>query len=123
MAALEAVREANAAVDLTGRFAVVVGGTAGLGRGLALRLAKAGCSVTIVGRNEDRANEVISKMASVTPASGKERPGLHALHIHPAADAHSGIKWKRENDNYRGQRSYPSPNTFSLPLFAWLAGP
>ena len=63
--ALAAVRARNAGVNLAGRTAVVVGGTSGIGRGVAVRLAKANASVTIVGRDEQRAQEVLADLARV----------------------------------------------------------
>jgi NAD(P)-dependent dehydrogenase (short-subunit alcohol dehydrogenase family) len=67
------VRAANAAVSLLGRQAVVVGGTNGIGKGLAIRLAQAGASVTIVGRSESRGLEVVASMQ-------KEGPAAEAVH-------------------------------------------
>lgn len=48
----------NSLFDLSGRVAVVVGGTSGLGRTLALGLAEAGADVVATGRREQQANEV-----------------------------------------------------------------
>lgn len=45
-------------MDLTGRVAVVVGGTSGLGRVLALGLADAGADVVVTGRRENMINDV-----------------------------------------------------------------
>jgi NAD(P)-dependent dehydrogenase (short-subunit alcohol dehydrogenase family) len=47
-----------AARDLVGRVAVVVGGTSGIGRTLALGLAEAGADVVATGRRADRLEEV-----------------------------------------------------------------
>ena len=51
-------------LELAGKQAVVVGGTAGIGRGVAVRLARAGCAVTIVGRSESRGANVVAEMAA-----------------------------------------------------------
>src|SRR6185295_3623081 len=44
--------------DLSGRTAVVVGGTSGIGRALALGLAEAGADVAATGRRKDAVDEV-----------------------------------------------------------------
>src|SRR4051794_1248495 len=49
-----------AARDLAGRTAVVVGGTSGIGRTLALGLAEAGAGVVATARRPDRLAEVAS---------------------------------------------------------------
>ena len=48
--------------DLTGRVAVVTGGTRGLGEGFAAALADAGASVMLVGRDEERGRSVREAM-------------------------------------------------------------
>jgi NAD(P)-dependent dehydrogenase (short-subunit alcohol dehydrogenase family) len=45
-------------VDLTGRVAVVIGGTSGLGRVIALGLAEAGADIVSSGRRADLVDEV-----------------------------------------------------------------
>lgn len=45
-------------MDLTGRVAVVIGGTSGLGRSIAIGLAEAGAAVVPTGRRQDMVDEV-----------------------------------------------------------------
>ena len=61
------LRLKHEAVSLIGKEAVVVGGTSGIGMGIAVRLAEAGAAVTIVGRNQDRAAQIIEQMKSAAP--------------------------------------------------------
>jgi NAD(P)-dependent dehydrogenase (short-subunit alcohol dehydrogenase family) len=56
-----------AALDLTGRTAVVVGGTSGIGRMLALGLAEAGADVVVTGRRD----ALIDSVASEIEAKGR----------------------------------------------------
>lgn len=51
--------------DLSGRVAVVTGGNGGIGRSLALGLAKAGASVAIVGRNEEKNQRVLDELKAI----------------------------------------------------------
>lgn len=53
------------AINLTGKRAVVVGGTSGIGEGIAQRLAKANASVTIVGRSPERGQEIVRHLSSL----------------------------------------------------------
>lgn len=53
---------ANSALNLQGKKALVVGGTQGIGAGVAIRFSQLGSSVVIAGRNETLAKEVISEM-------------------------------------------------------------
>src|SRR5947209_17803919 len=48
--------------DLTGRIAVVVGGTSGLGRTIALGLARAGADVVPSGRRDQNVGEVCAEL-------------------------------------------------------------
>lgn len=60
--------------DLTGQIAVVVGGTTGIGRAIALGIARAGADVVATGRREDMVNDV---------AQAIEKEGRRTLR-HPA---------------------------------------
>ena len=52
-------------MDLSGRVAVVLGGTSGLGRTLALGLAKAGADVVVTGRRENLIDEVATEIEAL----------------------------------------------------------
>eukprot|EP01104_Vermistella_antarctica_P019774 TRINITY_DN7985_c0_g1_i1.p1 TRINITY_DN7985_c0_g1~~TRINITY_DN7985_c0_g1_i1.p1 ORF type:complete len:362 (-),score=66.76 TRINITY_DN7985_c0_g1_i1:192-1154(-) len=53
----------------TVKTAIVVGGTSGIGRGIALWLAGKNVSVTVVGRSVSRGNEVVDQMNTITAAA------------------------------------------------------
>jgi len=48
-----------------GKTALITGGTAGIGRAIAIAFAKKGASVAIFGTNEERAKEVVREMESL----------------------------------------------------------
>ncbi|MFO1055324.1 MAG: SDR family NAD(P)-dependent oxidoreductase [Planctomycetota bacterium] len=52
--------------DLSGRNAVVTGGGSGIGRGIALEMAKAGAEVAVTGRREDALRETVAVIAAQT---------------------------------------------------------
>ncbi len=64
MSSLSAViaRNAQNAATFAGKRAVVVGGTSGIGQGIAIRLAKANMKVTIVGRDATRGAQILQQM-------------------------------------------------------------
>lgn len=72
-------------LDLTGRVAVVVGGTSGIGRVLALGLAEAGADVVPTGRRVERLDEVTREIEGLGrrtlrhPADASSRASLEAL--------------------------------------------
>ncbi len=51
--------------DLDGQVAIVTGGGRGIGRAIALGLAKAGCSVAVVARSEDQLAETVKEIAEL----------------------------------------------------------
>jgi NAD(P)-dependent dehydrogenase (short-subunit alcohol dehydrogenase family) len=64
MSSLSAViaRNTQNAAAFAGKRAVVVGGTSGIGQGIAVRLAKANMKVTILGRDAVRGAQVLQEM-------------------------------------------------------------
>jgi len=51
--------------DLDGKVAIITGGGRGIGRTIALGLAKAGCSVAVVARSEDQLAETVSQITQL----------------------------------------------------------
>ncbi|RHZ35162.1 hypothetical protein DYB31_013712 [Aphanomyces astaci] len=65
---LDAMKLKNAHMSLQGQTALVVGGTAGIGEGIALRLAQAKANVVIAGRNADRGKSIVRNMQTINPS-------------------------------------------------------
>ncbi|KZV84719.1 NAD(P)-binding protein [Exidia glandulosa HHB12029] len=65
----------NASVSARGEIAVIVGGTQGIGRGIAVRFARAGAEIWLVVRNEQRGQAVVDELVKVAP-SGTPRPRI-----------------------------------------------
>ena len=72
-------------LDLTGKIAVVIGGTSGIGRAIALGLAQAGADVAAVGRRQNelittaKENQAIGRKSFVCPVNVDERESIEAL--------------------------------------------
>lgn len=60
-------------IDLSGKTALITGSTRGIGRATALKLAQAGATVVVTGRNGERAREVADEIAKAT---GKQAFGV-----------------------------------------------
>lgn len=59
------MNQAENITDLSGRTAVVIGGTSGLGRSIAVALARSGADVVATGRREDLVGEVCDEIESI----------------------------------------------------------
>ena len=66
----DALRARQLEISLAGRSAVVTGATSGIGRGIALRLTEAGASVTAVGRDRVRGEEIVQDMKALATGKG-----------------------------------------------------
>jgi NAD(P)-dependent dehydrogenase (short-subunit alcohol dehydrogenase family) len=99
---LSAVKAAHAAVNLAGKRAFVTGGTSGIGEGIAVRLAEAGASVTIVGRSAEHAADVLRLMNGKTSSSGSG-----AVHEFIQCDAFSIANIKSCVEQYKQKHEGP----------------
>jgi NAD(P)-dependent dehydrogenase (short-subunit alcohol dehydrogenase family) len=74
------------ALDLSSKIAVVIGGTSGIGRTLAVGLAQAGADVIATGRREDMVRSVTAEIQNMgrrslaMPADVGNRKSIEALH-------------------------------------------
>lgn len=66
---LKSIQARNQGKVLPDNSALVVGGTSGIGEGVARRLAKAKVSVTIAGRNEKRGKEIVAELQNLSSDS------------------------------------------------------
>jgi NAD(P)-dependent dehydrogenase (short-subunit alcohol dehydrogenase family) len=57
--------------ELSGKTALVTGGTSGIGRAAALALARLGARVAVSGRDQERGNEVVREIREITAAGGQ----------------------------------------------------
>ena len=66
-------------LNLKGKYAIVTGGSHGIGRSIALALADEGCNVAICARNKERIKKIIVEIK----AKGVESIGISADVLHP----------------------------------------
>lgn len=58
---------ANPLFDLSGKTAIVTGGNTGIGRAIALGLARAGASIAIFARNQERNRATLAELKQIAP--------------------------------------------------------
>ena len=63
----------SVAIDLAGKRVLVVGGSAGIGRSLAISAAVAGAAIAVVGRSEEKLAEVLASAGSGTAIAADVR--------------------------------------------------
>ncbi|MEM1194930.1 MAG: SDR family NAD(P)-dependent oxidoreductase [Pseudomonadota bacterium] len=66
-------------MDISGKTALLTGGTAGIGRALAIQLRDAGASVIVTGRNPDRLEEMRAAGFEAIAADLSSAAGVEAL--------------------------------------------
>jgi 2-deoxy-D-gluconate 3-dehydrogenase len=56
---------ASAPFDLSGKVALVTGGNGGIGKGIALGLARAGANIAVVARNQDKSASAVAELEAL----------------------------------------------------------
>ena len=59
-------------MKLNGKVAIVTGATGGIGRVIALELAKEGANLVVVGRNMELASKVVDEIKAPVSAGGSD---------------------------------------------------
>jgi 2-dehydro-3-deoxy-D-gluconate 5-dehydrogenase len=73
--------------DLSGRIAVVTGGNRGIGRSIALGLAEAGAAVALLGRNDEKNQQVLAELKKIgLPSLALKVDVSHRDELEPALD-------------------------------------
>ncbi|RUS27453.1 hypothetical protein BC938DRAFT_483231 [Jimgerdemannia flammicorona] len=73
MSPIRKFRTANEALNLTGKTALIVGGTQGIGKAVAIQLATLGASVSVAGRNETAGANAVNELNACAPAAAQGR--------------------------------------------------
>jgi NAD(P)-dependent dehydrogenase (short-subunit alcohol dehydrogenase family) len=66
--------------------ALVVGGTSGIGQGIALALAKRDCEVIVVGRSAQRGNEIVQQLSALSPQKSHSFQSIDAFDLKSVKD-------------------------------------
>lgn len=98
-------------MDLTHRTALVVGGTSGIGLGLARRLAAAGSTVVVGGRSTGRVGDLETVQVDVTDAASVLRARDAVLAAHPDLDLVVAMAGVMLVEDLRDPAHYPAAET------------
>lgn len=98
-------------MDLTHRTALVVGGTSGIGLGLARRLAAAGSTVVVGGRSTGRVDALETVQVDVTDAASVLRARDAVLAAHPDLDLVVAMAGVMLVEDLRDPAHYPAAET------------
>ncbi len=99
--------------DLTGRVAVVIGGTTGLGREIALGMARAGADVISSARRPEQVDAVAAEIEAMgrrtlrVPCDVLDRPSLEHLHSQVIPGLRQG-RHPCERRRNHPENSYPA---------------
>ncbi|KAI8900977.1 hypothetical protein BC833DRAFT_197976 [Globomyces pollinis-pini] len=74
-------------VDLTGKVAIVTGGSSGIGRITCLKLAALNCHIILAGRNPEKSNAVIENIIETTGNKNVEFLELHLDRLQSCKEA------------------------------------
>ncbi len=84
-------RKADVAIpELTGRLAVVTGGSDGVGLGLAQRLAAAGAEVILPVRNPDKGRAAVDRITAAVPGAAVSTRRLDLSSLQSVACSYQG---------------------------------
>ncbi|KAL9940749.1 hypothetical protein V8E36_000237 [Tilletia maclaganii] len=78
MVGIKELAKANQDISVEQQRALVSGGTQGIGAGIALRFARAGAQVWIIGRNEQKAEEVLAQLRKASADHAAQRGSASA---------------------------------------------
>lgn len=77
--------ETTSPFDLSGRVAIVTGGNGGIGRAIALGLARAGASVAVLARDEEKNRLVLAELQAIgRPALALQLDVMNRVELAPA---------------------------------------
>ena len=77
--------DANTLFDLSGRVALVTGGSRGLGKEMVLAFARQGADVVIASRKQEGCDALAKQVEAETGRRAREKPASRDTHVYSAA--------------------------------------